>query len=80
MASNSANNFLEVLYLQTGTVKWFNAEKGFGFIESEEGNDVFVHFSAIAGDGYKSLDEGQRVQFNVIQGNRGPQAENVVKL
>ncbi|GAB6179047.1 cold-shock protein [Desulfotomaculum defluvii] len=66
--------------MQTGTVKWFNAEKGFGFIESEEGNDVFVHFSAIAGDGYKSLDEGQRVQFNVIQGNRGPQAENVVKL
>ena len=66
--------------MQTGTVKWFNAEKGFGFIETEEGNDVFVHFSAIAGDGYKSLDEGQRVQFDVVQGNRGPQAENVVKL
>jgi len=66
--------------MQTGTVKWFNAEKGFGFIEVEGGNDVFVHFSAIVSDGYKTLDEGQRVQFNVTQGNRGPQAENVVKL
>ncbi|MCS7462130.1 cold-shock protein [Paenibacillus doosanensis] len=66
--------------MQTGTVKWFNAEKGFGFIEIENGNDVFVHFSAIEGEGYKSLDEGQRVQFNVTQGNRGPQAENVVKV
>jgi len=66
--------------MQTGTVKWFNAEKGYGFIEVEGGSDVFVHFSAIVGDGYKSLDEGQRVEFNVTQGNRGPQAENVVKL
>lgn len=66
--------------MQTGTVKWFNSEKGFGFIEIEDGNDVFVHFSAIQGDGYKSLDEGQRVQFNVVQGNRGPQAENVTKI
>lgn len=66
--------------MQTGTVKWFNAEKGFGFIEIEDGNDVFVHFSAIEGDGYKSLDEGQRVHFNVAQGNRGPQAENVSKV
>lgn len=66
--------------METGTVKWFNGEKGFGFIEIEGGNDVFVHFSAIQGDGYKSLDEGQRVEFNVVQGNRGPQAENVVKL
>ncbi|MCS7459102.1 cold-shock protein [Paenibacillus doosanensis] len=66
--------------METGTVKWFNAEKGFGFIEVEGGKDVFVHFSAITGEGYKSLDEGQRVQFNVVQGNRGPQAENVVKL
>ncbi|MFC0213912.1 cold-shock protein [Paenibacillus chartarius] len=66
--------------MQTGTVKWFNSEKGFGFIEVEGGNDVFVHFSAIQGDGYKSLDEGQRVQFNVVQGNRGPQAENVTKI
>ena len=66
--------------MQTGTVKWFNAEKGFGFIEIEGGKDVFVHFSAITGEGFKTLDEGQRVQFNVVQGNRGPQAENVVKL
>ena len=66
--------------METGTVKWFNADKGFGFIEVEGGKDVFVHFSAIVGDGYKSLDEGQRVEFNIAQGNRGPQAENVVKL
>lgn len=66
--------------METGTVKWFNSEKGFGFIEREGGGDVFVHFSAITGEGFKSLDEGQRVQFNVVQGNRGPQAENVVKL
>lgn len=66
--------------MQQGTVKWFNADKGFGFIEVEGGNDVFVHFSAIQGDGFKTLDEGQRVTFNVVQGNRGPQAENVVKL
>ncbi|MNI60325.1 Cold shock-like protein CspLA [compost metagenome] len=66
--------------MENGTVKWFNAEKGFGFIERESGDDVFVHFSAIQGDGFKSLDEGQRVEFNVVQGQRGPQAENVVKL
>ena len=66
--------------MQTGTVKWFNADKGFGFIETEEGTDVFVHFSAIQGEGYKTLDEGQRVEFEVTQGNRGPQAENVTKL
>ncbi|WP_438433879.1 cold-shock protein [Gorillibacterium sp. sgz500922] len=66
--------------MQQGTVKWFNAEKGYGFIEVEGGNDVFVHFSAIQGEGFKSLDEGQHVEFNVVQGNRGPQAENVVKL
>lgn len=66
--------------METGTVKWFNADKGFGFIEVEGGSDVFVHFSAIVGEGFKSLDEGQRVEFNVVQGNRGPQAENVVKL
>ncbi|WP_282942643.1 cold-shock protein [Paenibacillus sp. RC67] len=66
--------------METGTVKWFNAEKGFGFIQREAGDDVFVHFSAIQGDGFKSLDEGQRVEFNVVKGQRGPQAENVVKL
>jgi cold shock protein len=65
---------------KTGTVKWFNAEKGFGFIEMEEGGDVFAHFSAITGDGFKTLEEGQRVEFTVVQGNRGPQAENIVKL
>lgn len=62
-----------------GKVKWFNAEKGFGFIESEEGGDVFVHFSAIQGEGFKTLDEGQAVSFDVVQGNRGPQAENVIR-
>ncbi|MCD7035485.1 cold-shock protein [Metabacillus sp. GX 13764] len=66
--------------MQTGTVKWFNSEKGFGFIQLEEGNDVFVHFSAITGDGFKTLEEGQKVEFNVVDGQRGPQAENVVKL
>ncbi|MEW9667903.1 cold-shock protein CspD [Ammoniphilus sp. 3BR4] len=66
--------------MQNGTVKWFNAEKGFGFIEVEGGDDVFVHFSAITGEGFKSLEEGQRVQFEVVQGNRGAQAANVVKL
>lgn len=63
-----------------GTVKWFNAEKGFGFIEREGGDDVFVHFSAIRSEGYKSLDEGQRVQFDIEQGQRGPQATNVTPV
>ncbi|RBW67616.1 cold-shock protein CspD [Bacillus taeanensis] len=62
-----------------GRVKWFNAEKGFGFIEREDGDDVFVHFSAIQGDGYKSLDEGQSVEFEIVEGPRGPQAANVIK-
>lgn len=60
-----------------GTVKWFSPEKGFGFIEQEGGDDVFVHFSAIKSEGYKSLDEGQRVQFDIEKGQRGPQAVNV---
>jgi cold shock protein len=63
-----------------GTVKWFNAEKGYGFIQVEQGNDVFVHYSAITGEGFKTLEEGQQVEFDITQGNRGPQAANVVKL
>ena len=63
-----------------GTVKWFNDGKGFGFIAQENGPDVFVHFSAIKGDGFKSLAEGEKVQFDVVDGAKGPQASNVVKL
>ncbi|MBT2640585.1 MULTISPECIES: cold-shock protein [unclassified Bacillus (in: firmicutes)] len=66
--------------MEQGTVKWFNAEKGFGFIEREGGDDVFVHFSAIQSEGFKSLDEGQKVSFDVEQGARGPQAANVNKI
>ena len=65
--------------MNNGTVKWFNAEKGFGFIERENGDDVFVHFSAIQSDGFKSLDEGQKVSFDVEQCARGAQAANVQK-
>ncbi|SFE34273.1 cold-shock DNA-binding protein family [Lentibacillus persicus] len=63
--------------MMTGTVKWFNAEKGFGFIEREEGDDVFVHFSAINAEGFKTLEDGQNVEFEIVEGNRGPQAANV---
>ena len=63
-----------------GKVKWFNAEKGFGFIEREDGDDVFVHFSAIQGDGFKTLEEGQTVEFEIVQGARGPQASNVTRI
>ncbi|AQQ53500.1 MULTISPECIES: cold-shock protein [Caryophanaceae] len=66
--------------MKEGTVKWFNSEKGFGFIEVEGEDDVFVHFSAIQSEGFKTLEEGQRVEFEVVEGNRGPQAANVVKL
>ncbi|WP_077211095.1 cold-shock protein [Bacillus dakarensis] len=65
--------------MENGKVKWFNAEKGFGFIEREGGDDVFVHFSAIQGEGFKTLEEGQSVTFDVEQGARGPQAANVNK-
>lgn len=64
----------------TGTVKWFNETKGFGFIEQEGGQDVFAHYSAISGDGFKTLAEGQQVEFDVKQGEKGPQAENIVVL
>ncbi|WP_086349779.1 cold-shock protein [Candidatus Enterococcus clewellii] len=65
--------------MEQGTVKWFNAEKGFGFISREDGSDVFVHFSAIQGDGFKTLEEGQPVTFDVEDSDRGPQATNVEK-
>lgn len=66
--------------MKNGTVKWFNADKGYGFITGEDGNDVFVHFSAIQGDGFKTLEEGQAVEFEVESSDRGLQAANIVKL
>ena len=66
--------------MMQGKVKWFNPDKGFGFIETEEGNDVFVHFSAIQSDGFKTLDEEQTVEFEVVEADRGPQATNVVAI
>ena len=65
---------------EQGTVKWFNGSKGYGFIERENGADVFVHFSAIIGDGFRNLEEGQQVEFIVTQGQKGPQAEEVVAI
>ena len=66
--------------MYNGTVKWFNADKGFGFIERDNGNDVFVHYSGISGEGYKSLEEGQNVDFDIVEGQRGEQATNVVVM
>ncbi len=66
--------------MKTGTVKWFNGEKGFGFISVEGGDDVFVHFTAINSDGYKTLEEGQEVNFEVVEGEKGPQAANVTRV
>jgi len=66
--------------MKTGTVKWFNAEKGYGFISIEGEDDVFVHFSAINAEGFKTLEEGQEVQFDVVQGAKGPQAANVARI
>jgi CspA family cold shock protein len=63
---------------EKGKIKWFNDAKGYGFIEREEGDDVFVHFSAIVGEGFRTLSEGQEVEFEVVQGQKGPQAENVI--
>ena len=65
---------------QQGTVKWFNGSKGYGFIERESGEDIFVHYNAILGDGYRNLDEGQRVEFTVVQGQKGLQAQDVVAI
>lgn len=71
---------LEELHMNKGTVKWFNNQKGFGFISDEQGNDVFVHYSGLNMDGFKSLEEGQEVEFEVVNGAKGPQATNVTKL
>lgn len=70
----------ECTVVLTGTVKWFDAKKGYGFIEREEGDDVFVHFSAIEEEGFKTLEDGQEVEFEIVEGDRGPQAANVVKI
>ncbi len=64
----------------TGKVKWFNSEKGYGFITTDEGNDIFVHYSQIQKDGFKSLEEGERVEFEVVDGDKGPQAANIVSI
>jgi len=69
-----------LVLMEKGIVKWFNAEKGYGFISRENAEDVFVHFSAIEMDGYKTLEEGQEVEFEVVQGEKGPQATNVVRV
>jgi len=68
------------VHVLQGTVKWFSAEKGYGFIEQDSGDDVFVHFSAIQEDGYRALSEGQKVAFEIVEGDRGPQAANVQKM
>lgn len=65
--------------MEKGTVKWFNGEKGYGFVSRENGEDVFVHFSAITMDGFKTLEEGQQVQFEIVEGEKGPQATNVTR-
>ena len=69
-----------IIKMNKGTVKWFNNQKGYGFISDEQGNDVFVHYSGINMDGFKSLEEGQAVEFDVVEGEKGPQATNVTKL
>lgn len=69
-----------IIVMQQGTVKWFNAKKGYGFISDEAGNDVFVHFSALNMDGFKELKDGEKVEFEVVDGDKGPQAANVTRL
>jgi CspA family cold shock protein len=76
----SAEDFRRIKCMQNGKVKWFNNEKGYGFIEVEGGDDVFVHFTAIQGEGFKTLEEGQEVSFEIVEGSRGPQAANVNKV
>jgi CspA family cold shock protein len=78
--ANILGKEFQIMSKEQGTVKWFNGSKGYGFIERDSGGDVFVHYNAIIGDGYRNLDEGQRVEFEVVQGQKGPQAQDVVAL
>ena len=80
LIGNGSQKIKRFILMKIGTVKWFNNEKGFGFISVEGENDMFVHFSAIQGDGYKSLEEGQKVEFEVVDGEKGPQAANVTRI
>ncbi len=77
---NRSKEEIEVMSRSKGRVKWFNDAKGYGFIEQEDGKDVFVHYSAITGEGYKTLTEGQEVEFDLNDGTKGPQAQNVTKI
>jgi CspA family cold shock protein len=78
--ANILRKEFQIMSKELGTVKWFNGSKGYGFIQRDAGGDVFVHYNAIISDGFKNLDEGQRVEFTVVQGQKGPQAQDVVSL